>query len=156
MPDSNHVCNGPCLCCHAHTKMPIHLRVYSPWPDELPKNESESEMPLPRRSVNKDNMAAHGVDWIDPAFVRDYPGIKSFLYDTKYDDGSSRITGSISLFTKAGVLTAAINDNDRNVSGFITAATWEELLFLIEEGICADSIAWKARNGSHSAPKTPF
>lgn len=113
-------------------------------------------MPLPRRPVKNPQASNDGVEWIDPEFVRDYPNLKAFLADGKYADGSVRLTGSISLFTKSGSLTAAINDNDRNVSGFVTAATWAELLYMLEVGIGDDSIDWRARRPANPTQKPPF
>lgn len=100
-------------------------------------------MPLPERKVDPSRAQQPGVEWIDPEFVEAYPSLKAFLFDRQYSNGKNRVTGSISIFTKMGCLTAAINDNDRGYSAFVNAGTWVELLFIIDQGILNDSLDWK-------------
>jgi len=94
--------------------------------------------------------------WIDPEFSSVYPSIYSFMFDIKFSDGTSRLPGSISLFVKFDVLTAAINDNARGVSAFVNATTFDELLFKIEEGIREDKLAWRRKGQYGNTQSPPF
>jgi hypothetical protein len=113
-------------------------------------------MALPKRRAP--DTAGRPLDplWQDPEFMRDYPAIFSFLHDTEYDDKSIRVTGSITLFSMAGVLKASVNDKDRRLVAFVTAPCWDELLFLVEKGISNDSFDWKGTPSTQSEKKPPY
>lgn len=113
-------------------------------------------MALKKRVAPVGLNAPAGPAWIDPTFCEDYAGIYAFLHDEKYDDGSLRLVGSLSLFCKSGVLTCAINDNDRNLVAFVVGGTVEELLFTVNEMICNDSAEWKARQRGPGSNKPTF
>jgi len=89
--------------------------------------------------------------WKDKADIADNPNIYAFLTDTKYDDGSPRMTGSISFFTQIGVLKACVSDKDNKRVFFVEALSLCELMGMIEMGICDDSTEWKAQ-----AQKPPY
>jgi len=118
-------------------------------------------MPLPERKIDPSRAPVAGIEWIDPEFVAEFDALKSFLFDRQYCNGKSRVTGSISIFTKSGCLTAAVNDNDRGYTAFVNAGTWAELLFTVNEGICNDSLDWKPSsfrrpNNSQGSQAPPF
>lgn len=154
--DRNTVCNGNCFCC------PRDILPFTRNDDDgsnrlvAPTTIGDDDMALKKRPVTKDTPDGPGATWDDLVFSRDFPSLYSFLNDVRYDDGSIRVTGTLSVFTKLGVLTCAINDNDRNVVGFINAPTWDDLWMLIEDGILNDSIDWKARRPQTSGGKPPF
>jgi len=83
--------------------------------------------------------------WVDKVDQADNPNTYAFLTDTKYDDGSPRMTGSISIFTQIGVLKACIADKDNKRVAFIEAPSLCELFGLIEMAICDESTDWKAQ-----------
>jgi len=111
---------------------------------------------LPKRSAPTSKTMAPKDPWIDPEFKDSLPALYWFLNEFRYEDGTTRLTGSMSLFTKLGTLTAAINDNDRGLSAFVTATTWAELLFLVDQGILNDSLEWRSKTPPAPAQKTPF
>lgn len=102
-------------------------------------------MALPKRAAPTSAAAPPPDGWIDPEFKADFPSLFAFIHDRNYDDGSARLTGGISFYNKAGMLTASVNDNDRGLVAYVSAATWLELIFKINEGICDDSLDWKAK-----------
>jgi len=113
-------------------------------------------MALPKRTAPASKPVDPLNSWVDPEFKEGTPALHSFLLDSHYADNSRRLTGSMSIFTKAGVLTAAINDNDRQLVAYVTACTWGELLFKVDQGIAEDSLDWRAKAVPGSAQKIPF
>jgi len=83
--------------------------------------------------------------WKDPGDKVDNPNIFAFMTDTKYDDGSPRMAGSISIFTQIGVLKACVSDKDNKRVCFVEAPSLAELFGLIELAICDDCTEWKAQ-----------
>lgn len=83
--------------------------------------------------------------WTDQVDKNDNPNLFAFLTDTKYDDGSPRMTGSVSIFTQVGVLKACIADKDNKRIAFVEALSLCELVQMIEDAICNDSTDWKVQ-----------
>jgi len=81
--------------------------------------------------------------WTDAGDKADFPNIYSFMVDQKYDDGSPRVPGAISIFTSQGVLKACINDKDNISTAFVEANTIHELIECIERAICDDATEWR-------------
>jgi hypothetical protein len=94
--------------------------------------------------------------WEDPDFKSDFPALYAFLFDAKYEDGSSRLQGTISIFVTGYALKIAVNDKDRNIVAFVTAGTWSEALTLVDDGIAADSLEWKASTKTIPGKNPPF
>jgi len=113
-------------------------------------------MALPKRSAPAQRPVDHVNSWVDPEFKEGTPALHSFLLDGSYEDGTRRLTGSVSLFTKQGVLTAAVNDNDRLLVAYVTACSFGELLFKINEGIQEDSLDWRSKVIPGQDKKIPF
>jgi hypothetical protein len=150
------VCAQACLCCfgiRAEGYITVETHTESIEPSTI---EGEKVMALPKRTVQ----AAAPVDplrvWSDPAFGEQYPSLYSFLKDTTYEDGSRRLTGSLSVFVKNGELTIAINDNDRLLVAFVNAPAWDEALALLDMGIERDTLPWKQKYVQGSEKKPPF
>lgn len=111
-------------------------------------------MALQRRLAPVGMGATVGIPWEDPEFKADYPSLYSFLFDTRYADGSNRLQGSVSLFVQGYALKAAVNDKDRCCVAFLNAGTFTELLTLIDDGIREDKLDWKG-SGKSTGEKTP-
>lgn len=150
------VCNGPCICCHA-------IKVTAPAPLSsllasvyMPPNHKEWIMALKKPSTGVGKSLADMPLWEDPNFLDEYPHLHAFLRDTRYDDGSARLPGTMSLFVKNDVLSVALNDNDNKRTAFINARTFAELMFMANEAICAEGTDWKVRLQPASDKKIPF
>lgn len=101
-------------------------------------------MALKKRPAPNGPGISLGDPWDDPGFQGDYPNVYSFLFDTKYEDGSPRAPGSISIFVSGYALKFAVNDKDRQCVAFVNAGTFFELLQMVEDGIRDDNLDWKA------------
>lgn len=84
-------------------------------------------------------------------FKVDMPNIYEFLTATRWDDGSPRMPGSMSIFVQVGVLKACINDKELKRVAFVEAPTWDELLAQIDMAICDDNTVWRGH-----ATKIPY
>lgn len=72
-----------------------------------------------------------------------YPTVLRFLTLQTYADGERRVPGSITLFWDAGVLKAAVNDKDAEMSAFVSGAGLAGLLASIEDGLVEDRLDWR-------------
>lgn len=151
-----HECAHPCLCCPASIANSVVPSPYVKKRTATDGNEEVNTVALKRRDTPVGMGPAAGPVWEDPEFKGDYPYLHSFLFDTQYEDGTKRLTGSVSIFTKGGILTAAVNDNDRRVSAFVKGATWAELLFYVDEGIKSDSLEWRSKTPAGNTTTPPF
>jgi len=98
-----------------------------------------------------------GVEFRDEEFKEAYPNLYSYLFDKSYDDGQSRMTATLSMFTDDNCLKLVINDRDNKRSAFIEAPTLMGLFAELEAGLRDDSLEWKVKiNMAGGEPKTPF
>jgi len=150
------ICSGNCLCCTRPTDdykcsdpsllgsvPPVSfLEVY--------------EMALEQRGRPNMNALPPVVSWNDKVFEEEYPSLFAFLHDDRYSNGKPRKQGTISIFVKGDGLTFAINDHERAVVAFVNEGTWTEALFMIDEGIAKDTLAWKSPRTPIGGNKVPF
>jgi hypothetical protein len=150
------VCVGDCLCCDAQKLLNKRSTSEPVYPIITLRPNPGVDMAIPKRPNPSCVPNATQPVWEDPEFARDYPSLHAFLFDPKYEDGSPRFVGSVSIFVQMGILKMAVNDKDRNVVAFASAPTWAELLFVVDEGICKDSLDWKASSKSFPAKNPPY
>lgn len=113
-------------------------------------------MALPKRKLDVSLGGGLSPPWDDDMFKEEYPAIFAFLYDTKYEDGSQRAPGSISIFVNGYSLKFAVNDKDRGVVAFVTAPTWAEMMQIVDDGIRNDNLDWKAASKAQPGKNPPF
>jgi len=149
-------CNDMCLCCNP-ADFPLTGPDRTLYDHDVPtQSPGRIEMALPKRSAPSSFVVSEDQKFCDPEFKAQYPSLFAFLNDTSYSDGSRRLTGTLSLFVKAGRLTCGVNDNDRLICAYVNAVTVAELLFLVDEGIAADSLEWKQKYKDMGNQKPPF
>jgi len=85
----------------------------------------------------------------DAKFVAAFPRVHEFLTCDKWDDGKSRVTGSLSLFIEQGVWKACLNDRDTEASLYVTGETTLACMKALEGRLDgtkeADWRAWKKK-----------
>lgn len=149
-------CAEPCLCCPQNSIHTVNTTNETADEDRAHPDTKETDMALRKTPPPLNNGPPPPPSWQDPEFERDFPSIYSFLMDTKYEDGQARVPGSMSIFTHAGALKAAVNDKDRGVVAFVSAPTWDELFAFLEAGICNDSLEWKAGSKGGYGKNPPY
>lgn len=72
-----------------------------------------------------------------------FPTVVEFLSLCKWEDGGSRVTGTLNLSTDAGMWKAALSDRDAGLYVFVSGRTLTELLSRLESGLQADDLEWR-------------
>jgi hypothetical protein len=74
-----------------------------------------------------------------------YPSVWAWLTDTRYDDGSSRQTSTLLIFTEDGSVKACLSDRDRSATGWASGATLEACLEALDKRLEAGTLDWRAK-----------
>lgn len=79
-----------------------------------------------------------------------HPALTEFLALEKWEDGSSRTPGSLTLFTDGGVWKLCLSDKDSDRIAFVSATSVGEVFLCAEEQLCRSLLDWRPnrRNGS--------
>lgn len=77
-----------------------------------------------------------------------YPTLMEYLTEDRYEDGSARRTATLTLFADAGQIKCSLNDRDVDRVAFVTAATIEGCLGVLETKLKESSIEWRVNQGS--------
>ena len=83
---------------------------------------------------------------ISHACRTDFPALVEFMTCEKWDDGSPRKTGSITIFLDTGTLKGCLADRDGDWVSFLTAQGFTELLGALDAGLQAKSLDWRRAN----------
>lgn len=75
--------------------------------------------------------------------MADCPALWEFLTMDKWDDGGTRVTGTLLLFADDGKLKAALRDRDGGWVTFASASDLETLLLTLDEGIQREALEWR-------------
>jgi len=93
----------------------------------------------------------------DLDFRTKYGNIHSYLTETAYDGGQTRVTSTLLIFVEEGCLKLCINDRDNNRSCFVSAPTLSALLAALEDGLAQETLEWRTRRTHPGQPGyTPF
>lgn len=74
-----------------------------------------------------------------------YPTVMEFLRLERWEDGTSRRTGTITLLSDAGMLKAALNDRDADLSSFVAGRSLTALLEALEAGLRDGGLEWRKK-----------
>lgn len=93
----------------------------------------------------------------DEKFVNDYPNITEYLFTAFWQDGSPRVTSTLSVFSDNGSLKVVLNDRDNQRSAFFSEETLIDTLTAIEQALASNRVDWKSRRGGGTGQMaTPF
>lgn len=73
-----------------------------------------------------------------------YADLAAFLRQSEWENGDPRTTGTIMLFTEAGMWKAWLHDRDGQCSLFLSAGTLSELLSSCDQVLAAGNADWRA------------
>jgi hypothetical protein len=74
-----------------------------------------------------------------------FPTVLEFLSLSRWEDGSARLPGTITLLVDGSQMKAACNDRDAGLSCFVSARTLTELLGVLEAGLSTGSLDWRQK-----------
>lgn len=72
-----------------------------------------------------------------------FPTVSEFLCLWKWEDGSARHAGTITLFTELGSWKARVNDRDTGEVAFVSARSLSCLLDAVEKGLVEGGLDWR-------------
>lgn len=138
-------------CDYYETEEFNHRRCTANYADWKPYLE---HMAMARPPMRKPTAPPRGTvtneKWKDAEFEADYPFLFAFLHETKWDDGTQRQTGTMTLFVQDGVLKAVVNDRALERSGFVSGSTLSLLFDALESNLSEDTMDWREKGyGSH-------
>jgi hypothetical protein len=79
----------------------------------------------------------------DPRFAGDYPILWSYLTQTKWQDGSPRLTSSLLVFSDDGVLKAMLRDRDAGLCLWVAGGTMSGLFDALEAAVSDSKADWR-------------
>ena len=68
-----------------------------------------------------------------------------FLSLGKWEDGTSRQSGTMTILWEDGLYKAALNDRDASLSTFVSGHTLADLLKAVEEGLATQNLEWREK-----------
>jgi len=73
------------------------------------------------------------------------PFLSAFLCDLLWDDGTSRVPGSLLIFTGDGQWKACLGDREAAIQAFVSALTPGKLMDCLEMGLAGDKLDWRRK-----------
>src|SRR5437763_1806987 len=77
------------------------------------------------------------------AWSKKHPTVAEFLSSSVWPDGEPRVLGTITFLFDQGMCKAALNDRDADVSSFVSAKTFTELMEALDKGLSGYSLEWR-------------
>jgi len=112
----------------------------------------EVRMKFIKQSLAKANDNNVPVACGDATFAKKCPAVFEFVTCSRHEDGSSRITSTITITYHEGMFKAFLNDRDSQKSTCASAATLATLWEALESRITSEDPGWRALP-QHGGPK---
>lgn len=88
--------------------------------------------------------SSEGLD--DTSQVRgDFPALWEFLALDRWEDGSRRVPGTLTLFIDQARFKACLSDRDTDTTAFLSASSLQGILDKIEQGLVEDDLDWRSK-----------
>ena len=108
-------------------------------------------MALRRKAAPTEGQSGDRLSIVDvPMEFNGRPDLADFLIQTKWEDGTPRETGSISIFCQNGRVQACITDKAQGIMAFITIALEGSILDELDHAIGDDDLVWKPYKGGQT------
>jgi hypothetical protein len=72
-----------------------------------------------------------------------FPCLWRFVADDRWDDGSIRESGTVTLMVDQGWCKAALNDRGQRLVAFVTSDSLEGLLRAVDKGLVDETLEWR-------------
>jgi hypothetical protein len=86
-------------------------------------------------------------------WAAEYPHVWEFISLDKWEDGSPRIPGSITLFAEDGAWKACLNDKGMQLVAFVTARSAEGLFEAMQGALMTGLADWRKSKAPHQRGK---
>jgi hypothetical protein len=78
---------------------------------------------------------------------KELPKLVEFLSEAKWEDGSTRVLGTMLVFVESGVWKACLHERGLHASCFVSGSSPQELFRAVEAGLRDGSLAWRSKGG---------
>jgi len=82
---------------------------------------------------------------IMPTFEGDYPNLFAYLFQDRWEDGSTRQTTTLLFFSERGELKCCVNDRDAQRTVFLTCSDVQDALRRVEDGLEGGTLDWRQK-----------
>lgn len=72
-----------------------------------------------------------------------YPTVVAFISESKWEDGSVRERGKVTLFVEDGMVKAALTDPALGAVAFVSGRSFTSLMEAMEKGLTNDRLEWR-------------
>ncbi len=79
-----------------------------------------------------------------------FPTLIEFLFSTRWEDGTSRLPGTLLIFMDGGRLKACLSDRDQGLVAFVTGGSTSELLSASERLLDDEGADWRPQRKPHT------
>lgn len=136
------ICKGWCPQCYANVRGRSNYRGHRGY--RAGRTHSVEGWNVLRRSGSGAGSSG-GVAWHGPDddLLSPYPGVCDFLGQDQWEDGSPRVTGSLTLFLDDGRLKACVSDKDGHRILFVTGSTLAAILDAVEVAVVSGEGDWR-------------
>lgn len=110
-------------------------------------------MALARRSLRDSSVSGDGVLSPACAMSKSYPNILEFLSRVRWEDGATRVSGTLMFLVDDGTLKMCLNDRDTVASVFLSGNSLTDLLKKAEAGLGDGSLDFRVKRDAHGSPK---
>jgi len=81
-------------------------------------------------------------------FSKQWPNLAAFISQSAWEDGESRVTGTVTFLADAGQVKAALNDRDAGLGCFLSARSFTSLLDVLEAVLGGAPADWRVKADS--------
>jgi len=135
-------CVGFCALCYSNVRGRSNYGGHRGYRPSNRRRGLPSMSLIKRASAPPAGEASLG-DFADVEFQAVYPALFEFISLTRWDDGTVRAPGSITVFSEDGRLKACINDKDGLRVAFVAADSVRCLALAIDGGLLDGSLDWR-------------
>ena len=72
-----------------------------------------------------------------------YPSVWEMISEGHYPDGGPRLGATLLVFVDEGVVKLCLNDRDQEVSAWVSGASWDAAMAVLEDGLVRDTLTWR-------------
>jgi hypothetical protein len=89
----------------------------------------------------------------ESAFARDYPCLHEHMTLTRWEDGTERVTSTLTAFVDGDKWKVCIGDRDQQRAAFVAGFTLDDALRALEEGLLGHALDWRPREQYEKKPR---
>lgn len=136
-------CIGWCGSCYEGRKGRAFRKGCFGYRKSAPYTEEAMGSVLRKRVASQGGSGAAGGLAVCPVLDA-VPGLREMLVETRFPDGSPRLTSTLLLFVEDGIVKVCLHDRDQGQTAWASGVSVGDCLEALEGGLQADTLSWKA------------